>query len=84
MTVIGPTIGWFEIIEIPTYDLNEVTGGIDEYIDKSYVRVGLFYNMWLSRYTHPHKVVFYKGSDFKRNFTHFIKYFDIKTCLNNS
>ena len=26
--------GWFKIFEIPTYDLYEVTGVNDEYIDK--------------------------------------------------
>ena len=36
--VIGPATCWFKIIEIPTYDLNEVMGGNYEYIDKSSAR----------------------------------------------
>ena len=35
MSMIDPTTGWFEIVEIPTYDLNEVIGGNGEYTDKS-------------------------------------------------
>ena len=34
MTMIDPDTGWFEIFEIPTFDLEEVTIGNDEYIDK--------------------------------------------------
>ena len=48
MTMIKPTTGWFEIVEIPTYELNEVTGGNDEYIDKSSSRLNqLFNNTWI-------------------------------------
>ena len=34
MTMIEPTTGWFKIVEIPTYYIDEVTGGNDDYIDK--------------------------------------------------
>ena len=34
MKIIDPATGWFEIVEIPMFDLNEVTDGNDEYIDK--------------------------------------------------
>ena len=34
MTMIDPATGWFKIFEIPTLDLEEVTLGNDEYIDK--------------------------------------------------
>ena len=30
MKMIGPATGWFKIVEIPTYTLNEVTVGNDE------------------------------------------------------
>ena len=33
MMIIYPDKGWFKIIEIPTYNINEVTGGDDDYID---------------------------------------------------
>ena len=57
--MINPTTGWFKIVEILTYNLNEVKGGNDEYIDKSSTRViQLFNRKWLSRYPRPRKVVF--------------------------
>ena len=66
VNMINPSTGWFDIVEILTYDLNELTAGNDEYIDKSSARVSqLFKNTWLCRYTHPRKVVFDNGSDFK-------------------
>ena len=59
ITMINTYTGWFDTIEVLTYDLNEVTGGNYEYIDKSYDRVSqLFNNTWLRRYPLPHKVVF--------------------------
>ena len=39
MTMIGPATGRFLIIEFLTFDLDDVMGGNDEYIDKSYARV---------------------------------------------
>ena len=48
--MINPAIGWFEIVDISTYNLNEVTSGNDEYIDKSSSRViQVFNNTWLCR-----------------------------------
>ena len=45
MTMIDPTTSWSKIVEISTYDLNEVTLGNEDYIDKSYTRVSqLFKN----------------------------------------
>ena len=34
MKTINPATRWFEIVNIPTYNLNEVTSGNYEYIDK--------------------------------------------------
>ena len=34
MTMIDQATGWFEIIKIPKFDLEKVTIGNDEYIDK--------------------------------------------------
>ena len=39
MMMIDLATGWFGIVEIPTFDLKEVTIGNDEYIDKSSARV---------------------------------------------
>ena len=61
MIMIDPETVWFEIIEMPTYDLDVVTGDNDEYIDKSSFRVRqLFNNTWLFRYLLPRKIVFDK------------------------
>ena len=67
MTMIDPVTGWFEIFKIQTSDLDEVTAGNDEYIDKASARVSqLFNNTWLCRHPHPSKVVVGNGSEFKR------------------
>ena len=82
MTMIDPAIGWFEIIEIPTFNLDEVKAGYDEYIDKSSDRVSqLFKNTWLCRYPYPCKFVFDNGSEFKKDFTTLLKDFYIKYFL---
>ena len=65
MTVIDPATGWFGIVEIPTYDLDEVTAGNDEYIDKSSDGViQLFNKNWIFIYLRPRKVLFNKGYEF--------------------
>ena len=85
MSMIDPAKGWFEIVEVPTFDLDEVTGGNDEYIDKSSDRVSqLFNNTWLQRYLCPRKVVFDNVSEFKLFFTPLLKYFDITSCIINN
>ena len=82
MTIIDPATGWFEIVNITKFDTNEVTAGNDEYIYKSYARLSqMFNNTWLCRYPRPHKVVFNNVSEFKQDFNHFLKDFDIKTVL---
>ena len=82
MTMIYPAKGWFENFEVPTVDLDEVTGGNDEYIDKSSDRVSqLFNNTWLQRYLSPRKVVIDNRSEFKIYFTPLLKDFDIKLLL---
>ena len=86
--MIDPATDWFEIVKIPTFDLEEVTIVNDEYIDKSYARVSqIINNIWIFRYLRPCKVVFDNGSGFKRDFTPLLNYFDIKpvlTSVNNS
>ena len=82
MTMIKPATGWFKIVEIPTYKLDEVMGGNDENTDKSSARVSqLFNNTCLSRYPCPRKVMFENGSEFKRDFTLLLKYFGIKSVV---
>ena len=66
MTMIDSATGWFEIFEILAFNLDEVTEGNYEYIDKSSTRViQLFNNTWVFRYSRPRKVVFDNRSDFQ-------------------
>ena len=44
ITIIDPVIGWLEIFDIPTFDLNAVTSVNDEYMDKSSARVRQLFN----------------------------------------
>ena len=82
MAMIDPTTGWFEIVKVPMYDLNEVMGSIDEYIYKSSARVIQFFNKtWLIRYLHPQKIVFGNKYEFKGDFTPLIKYINTKPVL---
>ena len=77
-----PATGWFDIVEILTYNLNEFMGVNDEYIDKSSTRIIQFFNnTWICRYPRPQKVIFDNGYEFKQNFTHLLNYFDIKPVL---
>ena len=74
--------GWFDIVEIPTYGLYEVTGCNDEYINKSSASViQLFNTTRLCRCSRPRKVVFDNESKFKQNFNPLLNYFDIKPAL---
>ena len=82
MTMIDPDTGWFDIIEITPFYIEDVTLGNDEYIDKSSYRVPqLLNNTWLCRYPRPRKVVFEKVSELQRDFTPLLKDFDIKSVL---
>ena len=82
MVMINPAIGWFEIFKVPTYDLDDITGINNYYIDKSSYRVSQsFNNTFLSRYPHPCKGFFDNRPDFKWYFTPLLKGFNIKPVL---
>ena len=82
MAMIDPATGWFEIVKVPTCDLDKVMGSNDEYIDKSYSRViQLLNNTWIIRYPHPLKAVIDNISEFKQYFNTFLNDFDIKPVL---
>ena len=82
MKIIDPATGWFEIVKIPMFDLDEVALGNDEYIDKSSSRVSqLFNNTCLCIYLCWRKVVFDNGYEFKQDFTPLLKDFDIGPAL---
>ena len=38
-TMINPETGWFEVVKVPTYDLDEATGFNITHIDKSSARI---------------------------------------------
>ena len=80
--MIEPNMSWFEIVEVLTYDLDEVTGSNDDYIDKySSGVIQMFNKTWISRYPNPLKVVFDNGSGFIPDFTPVLKVFDIKPAV---
>ena len=61
MNMIDPTTGWFEIVEILKFELDEATSGNYSYIDKSSSRVRhMFNNTWICIYPCPPKVLFGK------------------------
>ena len=63
MTMIYPALGWSETTKVTTFDLDEVTGGNYEYIDRSSAMVShLFNNKWIYRYLCTQKVVLDKIS----------------------
>ena len=74
MKMIDPATGWFEIFEVPCFDLNEVARGNSEYIYKLSARLSnLLNHKWLYRNPLPHKVVFGNVSNFKQDFTTLLK-----------
>ena len=82
MKMVDLATGCFEIVEIPRFDLEEVTIGNDEYMYKSSASASqLFNNTWLCRYPRPRKAVYENGSEFKRDFTAFLNNFVIKPDL---
>ena len=82
MMMINPTTGWSEIVKVPTYDLDEVPGVYDDYIDDSSDMVSqVFNNTWRIRYLRPRKSMFNNGYEFKRDFTTLLKDFNIKPVL---
>ena len=82
MMMIDPATCWFKIVEIPTFELEEIVLGYNAYIDKSSAKVSqMFNNTWLCRYPRPRKVVFDNGYEFKQDFTPLLKNFDIKPVL---
>ena len=67
MMMIDPAKGWFEMFEVITFDLNEVTGVNDEYIYNSYSRASQLFNItWICIYLHPRKVSFDSVYEFKQ------------------
>ena len=85
--MVDPATGWFEITEVPYYNIDDVKNNENNYIDNSYSRISrLFYQTWLRRYPRPREVIFDNGSEFKMHFMALLKDFDIKpkpTTLDN-
>ena len=82
MTFLDPATGWFEIAEVPYFDIDDVKNKNKTAIDKSSARISQIFNdVWLSRYPRPKKVIFDNGSEFKKDFVPLLQDFAIKpTC----
>ena len=80
MTMLDPVTGWFEIVEVPNYIIEDLkTKTTSESIDKTSARISrLFDQTWLSRYPRPTKVIFDNGSEFKKDFIPLLKDWSIK------
>ena len=49
--MIDPATGWFEIAEVPSFDIEDVKKGNRQLIDKTSARISQVFNqVWLSRY----------------------------------
>ena len=79
MTFLDPATGWFKIVQVPLFDIEDVKNGNKEVIVKTSARISQFFNqVWLSRYPWPSEVVFDNGSEFKKDFLPLLKDFAIK------
>ena len=77
--MVDPATGWFEIVQVPYYSIEDVKNDDQDYIDKSSARISrLFEQTWLSRYPRPREVICDNGSEFKLHFMTLLKDFDIK------
>jgi hypothetical protein len=82
MTMIDPATGWFEIAEVPSFNIEDVKKGNTQLIDKTSARISQVFNqVWLSRYPRPRRVVLDNGSEFKKDFLVLLKDFDVKATL---
>jgi len=80
MTMIDPVTGWFEIVEVPNFIIEDIKNKqFRETIDKTSARISrLFDQVWLSRYPRPREVIFDNGSEFKKDFIPLLKDWAIK------
>ena len=42
--MVDPTMGWFEIVEIPYYNVEDIVNNKDNYVDKSSARISQLFN----------------------------------------
>lgn len=71
--------GWFNVVEVPYYSIDEVKKDEKEYVDKTSARISqLFEQTWLSSYPRPKQIIFDNRSEFKMHFVTLLKDFDIK------
>lgn len=82
LTMIDPATGWFEIIELPTTEVQYVKKGneiVEVILDKSSACISkLFNKQWLSRYPRPRQIVYDNGSEFKLHFKDLCESYNIK------
>ena len=59
MTMVDPATGWFDMVEVPYYSIDEVKKNKNKFIDKTSARISqLFEQTWLSRYPRPKRIIF--------------------------
>jgi hypothetical protein len=79
MTFLDPATGWFEIAEVPYFDMKDIKQGNKQVIDKTSARISQIFNdTWLSRYPRMEEVIFDNGSEFKKDFVPLLKDFAVK------
>ena len=44
MTMVDPATGWFEIAEVPYYNIDDIKNNEQDYIDKSSARISRIFN----------------------------------------
>ena len=42
--MVDPAMGWFEIVEVPYYNIEDVINNKDNYIDESLARISQLFN----------------------------------------
>ena len=77
--MVDPETGWFEIVEVLYYSIEDTKIDKHNYIHNSSARVSrLFSQTQLSCYPRPKEVIFDNRSKFKIHFITLLKDFDIK------
>jgi len=81
LTMIDPATGWFEVVELPTIEVEKEVNGkqvLVEQLDRSSACISYLFNKtWLCRYPRPKYVICDNGSEFKASFATLCKQYGI-------
>ena len=82
LTMIDPATSWFEIVELPTTEVQVVREGkevVEVILDKSSSCIArLFNKSWLSRYPRANNIIYDNGSEFKLFFEQICDQYSLK------